>query len=323
MTAIVPSQPADLLPPAADRLDFDAFVELVGLTLAATSARVYGQTYRAWSVYAADQGSDPADLDPRRVNAFLQAQPTTHSTRKRQLAALRALVRVMAPVSPRHAQYLTILERMKAPAPPLEAVQQERSKRALSPAESDKLLRVFAGETAPLARRNLALVATLLLTGLRRAELAVLHWRDIDLERGVIHIRHGKGDKAREAAVMGTLALEALALWRIAQGSGFQYVFTRVLKDGSCRTDTPLTTQAVQDVVTEAARLAELATVRPHDLRRTLITEMLSTGSPVQDAQAQAGHARGDTTLHYAQAASAEQRRTNARLRYGAVKVKP
>src|SRR5262245_27494888 len=128
---------------AENRLDFHVFVTMVSLTLSATSARIYEQTYRAWSEYSAAQSIDASDLDPRAVAAFLQSRPTTHATRRRQLAALRAIVKLMAAVSPRHEQYLVVLERMKAPAPPIDTVQQERSKRALSASESDKLLRAF------------------------------------------------------------------------------------------------------------------------------------------------------------------------------------
>jgi len=40
-------------------------------------------------------------------------------------------------------------------------------------------------------------------------------------------------------------------------------------------------------------------------LRRTLITELLATGSPLADVQAQAGHVQGSTTLRYTGAVDA------------------
>lgn len=322
MTDIVPLIPQTIAIQNADLPLFDRVVSLVVKTVAESSARVYRQTYSAWVAYATTQNIDPVYLHPDHVYAFLAAGQTTHATRKRQLSALRAVVDLLAQIDGQtYNLYAAVLKKMKAPMP--EVISAERSKRALSPAESDSLLRAFVGDSRSVARRNFAIVATLLLTGMRRAELAVLQWRDVDFDRGIIHIRHGKGDKARDAAVMGDAAIEALRLWQAVQTDGFQFVFTRVLKDGSTRTDKPISTQAVQDVINDAAVLAGLDSVKPHDLRRTLITEMLSTGSPVQEAQAQAGHARGDTTLRYAQAASAEQRRAQARLRYGAVKTKP
>ena len=56
---------------------------------------------------------------------------------------------------------------------------------------------------------------------------------------------------------------------------------------------------------------------KPHDLRRTFITEALATGTPLATVQAAAGHARGETTLHYAQAVDARTARKALKLRYG------
>lgn len=321
MSALMTIQPANLAAaPAA--LDFWQWANIVNKTVAKSSARVYGQTYKAWAAYAAAQGFDPIELDPGLVSDFLASKPTTSATRKRQLSAIRVLLRLLAEVSPQHKMFAVVMDRLKAPAPDQDTIQQERSRRALSPAESDAMLRVWAMDAKPIARRNMALVATLLLTGMRRAELAALQWRDVDTERGVIHIRHGKGDKRRDAAIMGDAAIDALAAWRAAQGAAYTHVFPAIYKGGKLRADKPMSTDAIEDVITATAQLAGLDRVKPHDLRRTVITEMLATGTPIQDTQAQAGHARGDTTLRYAQASSAEHRRANTRLRFGAVKVK-
>ena len=57
------------------------------------------------------------------------------------------------------------------------------------------------------------------------------------------------------------------------------------------------------------ARKAGIGRVAPHDLRRTHITEGLNTGATVADMQAQAGHVNAATTLRYAQAHEAQERR--------------
>jgi integrase len=56
---------------------------------------------------------------------------------------------------------------------------------------------------------------------------------------------------------------------------------------------------------------------KPHDLRRTYITEALATSTLLATVQAAAGHARGETTLRYAQAVNARQARKSLRFRYG------
>lgn len=56
---------------------------------------------------------------------------------------------------------------------------------------------------------------------------------------------------------------------------------------------------------------------RPRDLRRTFITEALTTGTPLADVQAQAGHSQASTTLLYAQPVNAKERLPRMWLRYG------
>src|SRR5258708_6645109 len=53
--------------------------------------------------------------------------------------------------------------------------------------------------------RYQAIVMVLYGAGLRIAEALALHVSDIDGARGVIRVRHGKGDKAREAKLSATL----------------------------------------------------------------------------------------------------------------------
>lgn len=52
------------------------------------------------------------------------------------------------------------------------------------------------------------------------------------------------------------------------------------------------------------------------------MAENSELGAALNEVQAQAGHAQGSTTLRYAQATNAEQRRVTAHLRYGATKIK-
>jgi integrase len=80
--------------------------------------------------------------------------------------------------------------------------------------------------------------------------------------------------------------------------------------------DKPIRGTDVYEIVkqTEAASGIEF---KPHDLRRTFITEALATGTPLATVQAAAGHARGETTLGYAQAVDARQARKTLKLRYG------
>src|SRR5438105_3224240 len=90
-----------ILSPSDDNLPIrygNAFPELVDATtrqVAASSARIYGQTYTRWCEWCRDQQIDPFNLRPAHVLAFLVAQPVAKSTRQRQLSALRKLAQML------------------------------------------------------------------------------------------------------------------------------------------------------------------------------------------------------------------------------------
>jgi integrase len=325
---------------------FEALRALTLATVAASSARVYAQTYRLWEVYCQQQALEPLDLRPAAVLAFLAAQDVTKTTRQRQLAALRKLAQ-LAFILTGTEESRRIHEALKLVKVPAGTGGKERSRRALSPAEADRLFRVWR-EPSPLHRRNHALLCLLALGGIRRSEAAALRWSEVDFDNGVISIRHGKGDKPREVPLAGDLALEALKDWQQVQKQlsvfsdqlsakeeniaaqrqadscllkasfemGREYVFCPVRKGGHLGTDKPITGMDVYRVV-QATEKATGMKFKPHDLRRTFITEALATGTPLATVQAAVGHARGETTLSYAQAVNARQARRELRLRYG------
>ncbi len=304
--------------PVPTETDFATLSELLLSTVATSSARIYAQTLRAWQAWCSDQELDPLDLSPRHVLAFLASAETTKATRQRQLSALRKLAQmrfILTPGDDEARRLHEALKVIKAPAMSDQGKSQERAKKALSPAEADKLLRQWDGDT-PQQKRNRALVAVLLLSGLRRAEAAALVWDDVDFEHGVLTIRHGKRDKARSAPLAGEFALEALQTWHEAQPEGYAFVFTPVTRGGQCSADRALTGTDVYRIWAATCAQAGID-AKPHDARRTFITEALTTGTPISTVQQVVGHERGDTTLRYAQTVDARRAKKELKLRYG------
>src|SRR3954466_5726462 len=79
---------------------FDELVALALQTVAASSARVYAQTFTTWRTWCAGDGTHPLDLRPVNVLRFLGAQDATKSTRQRQLSALRKLAQMAYILAP-------------------------------------------------------------------------------------------------------------------------------------------------------------------------------------------------------------------------------
>lgn len=321
MTDIIPKNDNDKLLERGGA--FDEMTAFVAQTVAATSARVYGQTYALWRDFAAEHDLDALDLRPANVLAFVAGQDVTTATRQRHLTAMRQLARMLTVLdgSDETRRIYDALKLVKAPRQAAAAASLEREKSALTPSQTTRVLDVYAGAGDLLSLRNRAIVATLFLTGLRRAEVAALTWSDVDLERGIIHVTHGKGDKKRDVAIFGAAALDALTAWRDAQqladDTPRRFVFCGVRKGGKLRDDKPATAQTVYRVIKHVQDVTGLY-LTPHTARRTHLTEMLETGFTLADAQAQAGHASATTLLeHYVKSVDAERRRDAGRFRFG------
>lgn len=275
------------------------------------------QTYSAWGDFCHNRRHDPLVLDPDTITDFLNSQPDTMKTRKRKLTALRQLAKVLWITSgaPEYERAYKLLEILKAPSPGKGTAVQERAKRALTPEQVYRVFGVWNKHTVK-HKRNRAIIAVLLLTGMRRSEIAALQWRDVDLENNVIYVRHGKGEKDRDVSIIGSEAHHALRIWHEETPDRF-WVFPSLTPDQKIpEEDKPTNGQTIYRVVKHTEKLSGVE-FSPHDGRRTFITEALNNGTPVHDVQVHVGHSEPATTLGYAQKVGAKERRKKFKLRYG------
>jgi site-specific recombinase XerD len=135
--------------------------------------------------------------------------------------------------------------------------------------------------------------------GLRISEALALTESDLDLDRGAVLVRHGKGDKRREVG-MDAWGWELLRPWlayRVQMPVGQLFCVI----DGSTR-GRPLTTTSVRQ---QLRRTAVKAGVRrrfaPHQLRHAHAVEMAREGVPLNVIQRQLGHANLGITSVYLQ----------------------
>lgn len=156
----------------------------------------------------------------------------------------------------------------------------------LSREEVARLLRAIPS----LKHRTVAM--TLYGAGLRLSEALGLELEDIDSERMVITVRHGKGDQDRQV-VLSAVLLEALrAYWRA-------YRPWRWLFPGQDSRH-PLVGRTVQRAVKKAAGHAGIAKpVTPHVLRHTFATHLLESGTDLRVIQTLLGHRSLRTTQIY------------------------
>jgi site-specific recombinase XerD len=141
--------------------------------------------------------------------------------------------------------------------------------------------------------RYQALAMVMYGAGLRVNEARVLEVRDIDGARGVIRVRHGKGDKAREVMLSEELYSWLRQYWSRQQPT-LPYLFA------SRRGQLPVTA-TVREALAKAAKAAFIKKrVTPHVLRHSFATHLLEQGIDVHVVSALLGHASLKTTARYA-----------------------
>lgn len=170
-----------------------------------------------------------------------------------------------------------------------------RPGRAAADDELDTLLAACAADPAPAGVRDAALLAVLAFCGLRRAEVVALQLADYTPASGAIRVR-GKGNKERLVYAEDWIG-EALRAWLALRGDAPGPLFVAARKGGRL-TDRALTGQAVRLILQRRVEAAGLDALRPHDLRRTFISNLLDE-TDAATAQQLAGHAKIETTAGY------------------------
>lgn len=169
--------------------------------------------------------------------------------------------------------------------------------RALSGDEPGRLFRACAADDSPARSRDAALLAILFGGGLRRAEAAALEASDYDAATGALNVRQGKGRKPRTMHARGG-ARDALAAWLRVRGAEPGALFCP-LRMGGHVVVARMPEQAVYSIVRGRAEQAGVASISPHDFRRSFVTALLDAGADLAVVARMAGHASVVTTARY------------------------
>ncbi len=158
----------------------------------------------------------------------------------------------------------------------------DRRLRWLTRDEADRLLAALPPHLAPMVRFSLA-------TGLRKSNVCLLEWSQIDIERRVswIHADQAKGKRL----ITVPLNADAIVVLREQQGQHPRYVFTL---DGN-----PIL-RPITNGWYPALRKAGLEDFRWHDLRHTWASWHVQAGTPLLALKELGGWATLDMVLRYA-----------------------
>jgi integrase/recombinase XerD len=167
-----------------------------------------------------------------------------------------------------------------------------RLPRILSPAEVDALTGALR------THRDRAMVAAMVLGGLRRCEVLGLRLHDLRAAERRVFIAEGKGGQQRLIPVSGRFFAAVAAYLDAERPAGARTDRVFVVLKGP-RRGQPLSAKGTDEVLTAARRRAGLDHATCHELRHTCLTRLREAGMALEAVQAQAGHASVESTRIY------------------------
>jgi len=262
----------------------------------------YRDTFRLLLAFAQERtGTAPCDLhlddlNAELIGAFLEhlrhARRNSARTRNARLAALHSLFRYAAL---RHPEHAALIQRVLAIPP---ARSEKTPVSYLTPEESEALL-AAPDRTRWVGRRDHALLAVAIQTGLRVSELTGLTRSDVHLGSGP-HIRClGKGRKER-CTPLTPQVTRVLRTWLHERGGAAGDPLFPTSRGQHLSRD------AVELLVTRHTKTAQTAcpalrtkTVSPHVLRHTAAMSLLHAGVDITVIALWLGHERSETAQIY------------------------
>lgn len=163
---------------------------------------------------------------------------------------------------------------------------------------TEEVRRLLAAFRAPRYRAFFSLIYD---TGLRISEAAHLKAEDLDRDRGVIHVREGKGGKDRQVKLGDRLYAMLRAYWRDERMKGphpeslskESFLFAN-------STGGPISIMGSRYALSLALKEAGITKrVTPHTLRHCFATAQMEAGTDLPVVQAQLGHASIRSTSIY------------------------
>ncbi|MEZ4670669.1 MAG: site-specific integrase [Anaerolineae bacterium] len=288
-------------------------------SLSASSRRQYEHTFNDWRAWCASNLTDPLELSAPNVLRYLQTRNLSRATKQSRLTHLRRLVQTLYSADTTNTLFETYYTQLKLLRLSLDENHETSAKGRKRPGkrlDGDTIHELIVGYPIALdgkphlrGLRNRALLAVLFYAGLRRFEACKLKWADIDFEQEHIAVVGGKGRQRNEVQYVPFLGGIArhLQAWK-AHMTDRVYVFPRVLKGGHLGLDAPITPDGLYKQFE--------VDFAPHDARRTLISDLIESGTYIGDVKQIARHASESTTLRYAKANDIKIVKKRAKLGY-------
>ena len=226
------------------------------------------------------------------IRTHLNQQGKAANTINLALSAVRGVMKACFNLKLINADQLMLLNNIK----PVRG-QRLPGGRSLGSSDVRKLQKVCQMDKTSAGKRDHALIALMLATGLRRSEVIAINIDDYDARTGALTIQSGKGNKQRSVH-LNTKSRQVVRQWLMARGIKPGSLFNPITKTGTIM-NKALSSQTVYDIIKQRSEQAKIDPVRPHDLRRTFVTQLLDAGVDINTTRQLVGHTDIQTTARY------------------------
>ena len=174
---------------------------------------------------------------------------------------------------------------------PMRRIHKVRANKTVKETYTDEALEMMRDNCGHI--RDLAIIDMLASTGMRVGELVRLNREEVDFENRECVV-FGKGSKERPVYFDARTKIH-LANYLASRSDDNPALFVSLLKPHK-----RLEISGVEIRLRQLGRRLGVARVHPHKFRRTLATRAIDKGMPIEQVQQLLGHAKIDTTMHYA-----------------------
>ncbi len=155
-------------------------------------------------------------------------------------------------------------------------------------------------------KKHHCIISLLYGTGIRLSEVQNIRMKDIDLDRGMLHVFQGKGKKDRMVMIPKKLIAIFQGQQKLKNANDYLFTSNRGGK---------MNKRSIQKIVSNNAKKADIQkNVSPHTLRHSFATHMLENGTDIRFIQELLGHARLETTQIYTHVAQSDLSRLKSPL---------
>ncbi len=259
----------------------------------------YRETLNRFLRVAEDEGfpPDPTRLEPHHLYAYLgRFNGHSFETRHRYFREVRCFFNWLVQAGYLEESPFRSLKNVRLP---------QRIVRPFSADDVTQLLACCDPSTA-VGARDLAILFTLLDTGIRCSELVQLSLDDLDLDAGRLRVLHGKGNKQRTVP-FAARCQRTLLHYQGFRGNDDGPLFLAASGHHALKPGVALRSNGLKQLLRRLGRQASLPKVHAHRFRHTFATWAIEQDARELDVQFLLGHSSPDMVRRYASTYNSEQ----------------